>query len=227
MLVRRSKTKRIVQWMMDRPARVIVASFILIMAIGTILLMMPFATKSGESIGFFDSLFTTVSATCVTGLIVRDTATTFNTFGQVVLMLLIQVGGLGLVTIYSFAVNLFRRKISVKTRVLAQENSGSFTYSELKGLLKTIVLMTFAFEFIGFLLFATQFVPEFGYGDGLFKSLFTSISSFCNAGFDLMGDTASGPYSSFTAFNANSVVMLTATFLIFSDKVTSVSTPST
>ena len=216
MLVRRSKTKRIVQWMMDRPARVIVASFLLIMAIGTILLMMPFATKSGESIGFFDSLFTTVSATCVTGLIVRDTATTFNTFGQVVLMLLIQVGGLGLVTIYSFAVNLFRRKISVKTRVLAQENSGSFTYSELKGLLKTIVLMTFAFEFIGFLLFATQFVPEFGYGDGLFKSLFTSISSFCNAGFDLMGDTASGPYSSFTAFNANSVVMLTATFLIFS-----------
>ena len=87
---------------------------LLIMAIGTILLMMPFATKSGESIGFFDSLFTTVSATCVTGLIVRDTATTFNTFGQVVLMLLIQVGGLGLVTIYSFAVNLFRRKISVK-----------------------------------------------------------------------------------------------------------------
>ena len=216
MLVRRSKTKKIVQWMMDRPARVIVASFLLIMAVGTVLLMMPFATNSGESIGFADSLFTTVSATCVTGLIVRDTATTFNAFGRIVLMILIQVGGLGLVTIYSFAVHLFRRKVSVRTRVLAQENSGSFSFSELKGLLKTIVMMTFGFEFIGFILFSTQFVPEFGTGEGLFKALFTSISSFCNAGFDLMGDTASGPYSSFTAFNGNTLVMLTATFLIFS-----------
>ena len=216
MLVRRSKTKRITEWMLDRPARVIVASFLFIMVVGTILLMMPFVTNSGESIGFKDSLFTTVSATCVTGLIVRDTATTFNTLGRVILLLLIQVGGLGLVTIYSFAVSVFRNKVSVRTRVLAQENSGSFSFAELRGLLKTIVLMTFTFEFIGFVLFATQFVPNFGYGDGLFKALFTSVSSFCNAGFDLMGDTASGPYSSFVAYNGNTVVMMTATFLIFS-----------
>ena len=216
MLVRRRKSKAIIEWMMDRPARVIVASFLLIMFIGTLLLMLPFATKSGESIGFFDSLFTTVSATCVTGLIVRDTASTFNTFGQIVVLILIQVGGLGLVTIYSFAVSLFRRKVNVRTRVLAQENSGSFSYSELKGLLRTIISMTFGFEMIGFILYASQFIPEFGYGPGLFKALFASVSAFCNAGFDLMGDTASGPYSSFTAFNGNPVVMLTSTFLIFS-----------
>ncbi|MBO7564376.1 MAG: Trk family potassium uptake protein, partial [Clostridiales bacterium] len=141
MLVRRSKTKKIVEWMLERPARVIVASFLLIMIVGTILLMMPFATNSGSSIGFFDSLFTTVSATCVTGLVVRDTATTFNDFGRVVLLLLIQVGGLGLVTIYSFAISLFRSKLSVRSRVLAQENAGSFSFAELKGLLKTIFTM--------------------------------------------------------------------------------------
>ncbi|MBR2750867.1 MAG: Trk family potassium uptake protein [Clostridiales bacterium] len=216
MLVRRRKTKKIVEWMLERPARVIIASFLGIMFIGTLLLMLPFATNSGKSIGFFDSLFTTVSATCVTGLVVRDTATTFNAFGRTVLLFLIQIGGLGLVTIYSFAVSIFRRKVTVRTRVLAQENSGSFSYAELKGLLKTIVLMTFAFEMIGFILFSTQFIPEFGYGAGLFKALFSSVSAFCNAGFDLMGDTASGPYSSFTAYNGNTVVMLTATFLIFS-----------
>ena len=216
MLVRRSKTKKIIEWMLERPARVIVASFLLIMIVGTILLMMPFATNSGSSIGFFDSLFTTVSATCVTGLVVRDTATTFNSFGRVVLLLLIQVGGLGLVTIYSFAISLFRSKLSVRSRVLAQENAGSFSFAELKGLLKTIFTMTFGFEFIGFVLLSTQFVPEFGYGTGLFKALFTSVSSFCNAGFDLMGDTPSGPFSSFTAYNGNTLVMLTCTFLIFS-----------
>ncbi len=201
---------------MDRPARVIVCSFLFIMFIGTILLMLPFVTQSGKSIGFFDSFFTTVSATCVTGLVVRDTATTFNTFGRVVLLLLIQVGGLGLVTIYTFAVSFFRRKVNLRTRLLARESTGSFSLTELRGLLLTIIMMTFGFEMIGFVLFATQLVPMFGLGTGLFKSLFLSVSAFCNAGFDLLGDTATGPYSSFTGFNANPVIMLTTTFLIFS-----------
>lgn len=201
---------------MARPARVIVCSFLLIMFVGTILLMMPFATNSGKSIGFFDSFFTTVSATCVTGLVVRDTATTFNTFGRIVLLFLIQIGGLGLVTIYTFGVSIFRKKLNVRTRMLAQESSGSFSFTELKGLLRTIILMTLFFESFGFLLFATQLVPEFGYSTGLFKSLFLSVSAFCNAGFDLLGDTASGPYSSFTAFNGNTVIMMTSVFLIFS-----------
>lgn len=216
MLIRRTRTRIVLDWMMDRPARVIVSSFVLIMMIGTILLMMPFATNSGESIGFFDSLFTTVSATCVTGLVVRDTATTFNTFGRVVLLCLIQVGGLGLVTIYTFAVSMFRRKVTVKTRLLAQESTGSFSFTELKGLLRTIIFMTIFFEATGFVLFATQLVPELGWGEGLFKSLFSSVSAFCNAGFDLFGDTATGPFSSYTAFNGNTVMCMTAVFLIFS-----------
>lgn len=216
MLVRRTRTRKFLDWMMDRPARVITSSFLLIMLIGTILLMMPFATNSGESIGFFDALFTTVSATCVTGLIVRDTATTFNTFGRVVLMCLIQVGGLGLVTIYTFCVSFFRRQVNVKTRLLAQESTGSFSFTELKGLLRTIVFMTLFFEMTGFVLFASQLVPEYGWGTGLFKSLFLAVSAFCNAGFDLFGDTATGPFSSFIAFNGNTVIMMTTTFLIFS-----------
>ncbi|MBO4926866.1 MAG: Trk family potassium uptake protein [Clostridiales bacterium] len=216
MLIRRTRARRLLEWMMDRPARVIMSSFLLIMLIGTFILMLPFVTKSGDSIGFFDALFTTVSATCVTGLIVRDTATTFNTLGQVILLILIQIGGLGLVTIYTFGVSLVRRKVNVKTRLLAQESTGSFSFSELKGLLRTIILMTLFFEFTGFVLLSTQLVPLFGYKDGLFKSLFLSVSAFCNAGFDLLGDTASGPYSSFTAFNGNTVVMLTIVFLIFS-----------
>ncbi|MBO4687334.1 MAG: Trk family potassium uptake protein [Clostridiales bacterium] len=216
MLIRRTKTRKAIEWMMDRPARVIISSFLLIMLVGTLLLMMPFVTNSGESIGFFDSLFTTVSATCVTGLIVRDTATTFNTLGRVILLILIQVGGLGLVTIYTFGVSLVKRKVNVKTRVLAQESTGSFSFAELKGLLQTIILMTMFFELLGFVLFATQFVPLYGYGDGLFKSLFMAVSAFCNAGFDVMGDTASGPYSSLTAFNGNTLIMFTTVFLIFS-----------
>lgn len=216
MLIRRTRTRKILDWMMDRPARVIVSSFLLIMVIGTILLMMPFATKSGESIGVFDAMFTTVSATCVTGLIVRDTATTFNTFGRVVLLCLIQVGGLGLVTIYTFCVSMFRRQVNVKTRMLAQESTGSFSFTELRGLLRTIIFMTAFFEMAGFILYATQLVPKYGWGTGLFKSLFLGVSAFCNAGFDLFGDTASGPYSSFLAFNGNTVIMLTTVFLIFS-----------
>ncbi len=216
MLIRRTRTRKVLDWMMDRPARVIVFSFLLIMIIGTILLMMPFATKSGESIGLFDAMFSTVSATCVTGLVVRDTATTFNTFGRIVLLCLIQVGGLGLVTIYTFAVSMFRRQVDVKTRLLAQESTGSFSFTELKGLLRTIIFMTAFFEMTGFILYATQLVPKFGWGSGLFKSLFLGVSAFCNAGFDLFGDTASGPYSSFLAFNGNTVIMLTTVFLIFS-----------
>jgi len=216
MLVRQSKAKRVIEWMMDRPARVIVSSFLLIVLIGTLLLMLPFVTNSGKSIGFFDSFFTTVSATCVTGLVVRDTATTFNTLGRVILLLLIQVGGLGLVTIYTFAVSFFRRKVNIRTRLLARESTGSFSMSEIRGLLLTIIMMTLGFEMIGFIIFATQMVPMFGLGSGIFKSMFLSVSAFCNAGFDLLGETATGPYSSFTGFNNNPVILITATFLIFS-----------
>jgi trk system potassium uptake protein TrkH len=169
---------------------------------------------TGRSVGFTAALFTTVSSTCVTGLVVSDTAMTFSSFGRAVIIALIQIGGLGLVTISTFFISLVRRRVGLRTRVLAQESAGSFSFVELPSLLRSIILLTFIFEFSGFLLLATQFVPLFGWEDGLAKAGFQSVSAFCNAGFDLMGDTAAGPYSSLTSFSGNPVVLFTTMFLI-------------
>ena len=176
--------------------------------------MLPISSMDGKSLGFINSLFTTVSATCVTGLVVVDTAMQFTYFGRVVVICLIQIGGLGLVTITTFFLSLVRRRVGLRARVLAQESSGSFSFMELPHLIKSIVLTTLAFEFTGFVLLSTQYVPQFGWSGGLGRAAFQAVSAFCNAGFDLMGDTASGPYSSLTAYSGNPVVLLTTGFLI-------------
>jgi trk system potassium uptake protein TrkH len=192
----------------------IISSFLIVDIIGFVLLMLPISASTGKSIGVTNALFTTVSSTCVTGLVVFDTASTFSSFGRAVIIALIQVGGLGLVTITTFFISVVRRKVGLRTRVLVQESSGSFSFVELPALLKSIVTLTFVFEFIGFILFSTQFVPMFGWKSGMAKAGFQAISSFCNAGFDLMGDTAFGPYSSLTGFTGNPVVIFTTAFLV-------------
>ena len=202
------------KWLFSMPARTIVLSFVFIDIIGTILLMLPAASQDGQSIGLLGALFTTVSATCVTGLIVADTATQFTIFGRVVIICLIQVGGLGLVTLTSFFISLAKRKVGLRTRVLAQESSGSFSFLELPQLIRSIVITTAGFEAAGFLLLATQYVPLFGWSGGIGRASFQAVSAFCNAGFDLIGDTASGPYSSLTAFNGNPVIIFTTGMLI-------------
>ena len=202
------------RWFFQKPARVIVSSFLFVDFVGTLLLMLPISSQDGRSLGFINSLFTTVSATCVTGLVVVDTATHFTIFGRVVVICLIQIGGLGLVTITTFFLSLVRRRVGLRARVLAQESSGSFSFMELPQLVKSIVLTTLAFEFTGFVLLSTQYVPQFGWSGGLGRASFQAVSAFCNAGFDLMGDTASGPYSSLTAYSGNPVVLLTTGFLI-------------
>lgn len=213
MLVKRSKIHNFLRWFFIKPARVIVSSFVLVDLVGTLLLMLPISSRDGMSLGFINSLFTTVSATCVTGLVVVDTATHFTAFGRVVIICLIQIGGLGLVTITTFFLNLVRRRVGLRGRVLAQESSGSFSFMELPALIKSIFLTTFAFEFTGFVLLSTQYVPRFGWGQGLSSAGFQAVSAFCNAGFDLLGDKT-GAYSSLTAFNNNPVVIMTTGFLI-------------
>ncbi len=215
MLIRKRRTQELFKWLLAKPARMIITSFLFVDIIGCILLMLPIASSDGHSIGFADALFTTVSATCVTGLVVFDTALTFTTFGRGVIIALIQIGGLGLVTISTFFISLVRRKVGLRTRVLAQESSGSFSFTELPALLRSIVLLTFIFEFLGFIIFSTQYVPLFGWADGMAKAGFQSVSAFCNAGFDLMGKDY-GPYSSLTAFSGNPVVLFTTMFLIVS-----------
>jgi len=202
------------RWFFQKPARVIVSSFLFVDIIGTLLLMLPIASQDGRSLGFINSLFTTVSATCVTGLVVVDTAIQFTNFGRVVVISLIQIGGIGLVTITTFFLSLVKRRAGLRAKVLAQESSGSFSFMELPQLVKSIVLTTMAFEFAGFVLLSTQYVPQFGWSSGLGRAGFQAVSAFCNAGFDIMGDTASGPYSSLIAYSGNPVVLLTTGFLI-------------
>jgi len=214
MLVRRTIKQRLIDWLFANPGRIIVLSFIFVILIGTILLSLPFATYKDVDFSIFDALFTSVSATCVTGLIVTDTATSFTLFGKIVIIILIQIGGLGLVTITSFALSVINKKVSFKTRQIALETAGAFTFTETNTLLKFIIGITFIFEFLGAIILSIEYVPVFGLMEGIGKATFQSISAYCNAGFDLMGDTTFGPYSSLTGLATNHTVLFTTSLLI-------------
>ncbi|HEY5466860.1 MAG TPA: potassium transporter TrkG, partial [Clostridia bacterium] len=166
------------------------------------------------SIGFLQALFTSTSAVCVTGLVTVDTATHWTIFGQVVIMCLIQFGGLGIITITTFFFVLARRRLGFKTLLLAQESTASFSFNDVTKLVRRIILITLSIEGTGAFLLATRYVPAFGWKHGLFKSVFQAVSAFCNAGFDLMGDTASGKFSSLTAWNGEPLVILVTAFLL-------------
>ena len=193
------------------PARLIALSFFLVILIGAGLLMLPIASK-GAPAAPLDALFTATSATCVTGLIVCDTFTGWTTFGQIVIITLIQIGGLGfmtVITLVSFAVG---KRLSLYDRKVLMQSAGNTTLNGVGGLIRRIVPFTFLIELTGAALLATRFVPAFGWGRGLYASVFHAISAFCNAGFDLMGMRE--PYSSLTSFVTDPVVNLTVCLLI-------------
>lgn len=192
--------------------RIIALGFISIIAIGTLLLMLPFASKSGESAGFVPALFTAVSSSCVTGLIVLDTATSWSLFGQIVIICLIQVGGLGFMTIATMFSMLLKRKMGLREKEIMVESINTEHIGAIRNITGKIIAGTAIFEGAGALLLATRFIPEFGWARGIWYSVFHSISAFCNAGFDLMGIRE--PYSSFVTFADDWVVMLTLSALI-------------
>lgn len=192
--------------------RIIAIGFLSIIAIGTILLMMPFASKSGESVGFVPAFFTAVSSSCVTGLIVLDTATSWTLFGQIVIISLIQVGGLGFMTIATMFSMLLKRKMGLREKEIMVESINTEHIGSIRNITGKIIAGTAIFEGAGALLLATRFIPEFGWAMGIWYSVFHSISAFCNAGFDLMG--VKEPYSSFVFFADDWVVMLTLSALI-------------
>jgi len=169
------------------PPQVIIASFIAIITVGTILLSLPKATASGEMMSFVDTLFTATSATCVTGLIIKDTPTYFSTFGKIIILILFQVGGLGIMTLSTTFAILLGRKLTLRENVIIQSALDHHKVEGLKALMKYILLITFGVEFIGAgLLYARWSV--LGYGtplERLFNSIFHAISAFCNAGFSL------------------------------------------
>ena len=191
------------------PTRLIVSSFLLVVALGTLLLLLPFSTKA--PLKPLDALFTAVSATCVTGLVAVDTYSTFTGFGQAVVLAMIQIGGLGLVTFASFFTLSFTRRQDYRTLQLVGESVSSSGLAEARGLLSMVVRLAAGFELAGALLMLPVFVPQYG-PEGIWIALFLAVSSFCNAGFDILGRAA--PYVSLTGYVHNWYVQAVLMFLI-------------
>lgn len=195
------------------PARIILIGFALLILTGAVLLTMPIATKDGQGAPFLDALFTTTSATCVTGLIVQDTSMYWTVFGQAVIILLIQIGGIGVVTAAVTLSMLAGRRIGLKERWVMQESISAPQMGGIVRRTRFILAATFIMEGIGALLLAVRFVPEMGLR-GIWYGIFHSISSFCNAGFDLMGVEAGTPFVSLTGYVGDPLVSLTVAGLI-------------
>lgn len=190
----------------------IALGFLTVIAAGTILLMLPAASQRGEATGLVTALFTSVSASCVTGLVLVDTATYWSGFGQAVIIVLIQLGGLGFMTIATLFSRLLRRRMSMRERGVMAESINTVRVGRIMEITSTIGLGTLIFELAGAVLLSIRFIPEFGLGRGLWYSVFHSISAFCNAGFDLMG--VKEPFSSLVSYSDDALVSITIMLLI-------------
>ena len=188
---------------------ILTLGFLALILLGTVLLALPIAAKSGQSIGLFDSLFTSTSAVCVTGLVIVDTGTTFSLFGQIVLIVLIQVGGLGFMVFATMLMVMLGRRISIRGRMLIRESMNTSSLSDLGSLTMLYLLLSLTIELVGAVTLCFRFVPLYGWKHGTWMALFHSVSAFCNAGFDLFGN-----YASLTAFSGDPLVLLTVASLI-------------
>lgn len=193
-------------------AQVISLGFALVILLGSLLLTLPFATRDGLGASFFDGLFTATSAVCVTGLILHDTATYWTEFGQFIIILLIQIGGLGVVTVAGAFAVLSGRRIGLMQRSTMQEAISAPSVGGIVRLTNFILKSVFTIELLGALLLLPGFWREFGPLRGIWYAVFHSISAFCNAGFDLMGVKA--PFSSLVSYAGSPVVNLTIMALI-------------
>lgn len=197
--------------MLTYPQMIAIGYLIIIMT-GTLLLALPMASRNNLSPGFVNALFTATSATCVTGLVVVDTYTQWTFWGQLVILLLIQVGGLGFMTIITMFSFLLRRKIGLKERGLLRESVNTMYIGGIVRLTKKVLAGTLLFEGLGAILLSIRFIPRMGFVNGIYNGVFHSVSAFCNAGFDLMGKY--GQYSSLVPFSGDAVVCLTVMLLI-------------
>ncbi|MCT4543346.1 MAG: TrkH family potassium uptake protein [Vallitalea sp.] len=176
-----------------KPTQILVLGFLSLIIIGAILLNLPIASANHQSIGFVDALFTATSAVCVTGLVVVNTLHYWSIFGKVVIIILIQIGGLGVMTFATMFFIIMGRKIRLKERLIIQEALNQYTISGMVRLTRNVLLGTLLIEGIGAVLLSIRFVPEYG-PSGIFKAIFHSISAFCNAGFDIKGSSSLSPY---------------------------------
>lgn len=191
--------------------QIIVLGFSGVILFGTILLILPFSSREGIVTPISDALFTSTSAVCVTGLVLHDTATYWSAFGQFVILLLIQIGGMGVITVAASFAMISGRKISLMQRSTLQEAVSAPKVGGIVRLTNFIVKTTFAIELLGAAVMAPVFCRDFG-GKGIWMALFHSVSAFCNAGFDLMGST--GAFSSLTSYASEPIINLTIMALI-------------
>ena len=194
------------------PFQIIIAGFFLLILLGAGLLMLPFSSRDGIVTPFPDAMFTAVSATCVTGLIVRDTATYWSVFGQTVILALIQIGGMGVITVGVAIMRISGKKIGLWQRSTMQESISAPQFGGIVRLTGFILKTSAIIELTGAALLAPAFCREFGIAKGLWYSLFHSISAFCNAGFDLMG--VKEPFSSLCTYSGSTYVNLIVMLLI-------------
>lgn len=197
------------QWIKLNPAQALSLGFLALIMIGTILLMLPFATKDRHHLSFIDALFEATSAVCVTGLVVVDTQSTFTLFGQIVLMLLIQIGGLGFMTIGVLIALLLGKNIGLQGRRMIQESLNQLTLGGMVKLVKFVILFSLFVEGIGAVILAIRWSSDFGFPMSLYYGLFHAVSAFNNAGFDIMGG-----YSSMTGYVGDATVILTLSGLL-------------
>lgn len=197
------------KWLHLSPPRILVSGFALIILLGSVLLMLPVSNTSGTSLSFVDALFTATSATCVTGLVVVDTGTHFTVFGQAVIALLIQVGGLGFMTMATLLALVFKRRISLKERLLLQEAMNQNSMQGIVALLRKVLVYSLAIEAIGAALFTIRWSFDMPLNRAAYFGVWHAVSMFNNAGFDLFGN-----FRSLTGYVNDPVVNFTAMFLI-------------
>lgn len=194
------------------PTRIIALTFGAIILLGTLLLMLPAASRDGASCGFRPALFTATSATCVTGLVLYDTWTQWSGFGQTVIICLIEIGGLGFMSAASLVVFLFRKKVGLKQRLVMAQALSLTDMEDVVKLQKIVILGSLAVQSLGAAVLFARFLPAFGWQTALRWGVFHSISAFCNAGFDILGCITPG--ASLLEFNTDPVVLLTLAALV-------------
>ncbi|MBQ4527221.1 MAG: potassium transporter KtrB [Clostridia bacterium] len=187
--------------------QIILAGFLMIILIGSVLLSLPLSSANGKAVPYVDALFTSTTATCVTGLVTLPTVSAWSTFGQAVILILIQIGGLGVITVAAGIMMMLGKRIGIDNRILIQDSFNLNSMSGMVKFIKKVIIGTFTVEAIGALLYMTVFVPDFGL-KGIWISVFTSVSAFCNAGIDIISENSLCDYA------LNPVVNITTSFLI-------------
>lgn len=190
------------------PGRFLIIGFLTVILMGGLLLSTPFVTSDGQAVPMIDAFFTATTSVCVTGLVTLDTSATWNVLGQVIIMLLIQIGGLGVMTTATIGTFIVGKKITLRNRMIIKESLSEYSISGVVRMTRKIIQATFLIELLGASVLSYTFVPMYGWIKGLWFSLFHAVSAFCNAGIDLIG-----PYS-ILPFNTQASLTLTIAMLI-------------